>query len=55
MCKDYLTYLTVPNPSQTIISNTLERALLAADTPSAIQISPAAGEKRKGETKDGKK
>ena len=41
-----ITYLTVPNPSHTIINNILASALLAADTPSAIYIRPDAIEKK---------
>lgn len=38
--------MTVPNPSHTMISNTLDSALLAADTISATYIKPEAADKR---------
>ena len=43
--------MTVPNPSHTMIINTLDSALLAADTISATYIKPEAADKRKRERK----
>ena len=40
-------YLTVPNPSQTMMINTLDNALLAADTISATYIKPEAVVKKR--------